>query len=423
MKKGNVMQPINNQANPVIPQVPKQLKSLMEETLTRAIPSLHIECGYEKLKELFKNHILKSPFDDTFIKNTKIDENTLLGKDVVYLHKLYNNPDSSLVSNINQDPLQLQNFQSKIIDSYKLIKKTVKNLPQKKEEEKAKAPEKATNNNVDLSKFEPEAKKAKLSDTDSDEQFARELQEKFNNEKGEETHNDSNHNSTKFIINGQPVNFSNQPNYINRQDIVFANGQRITTNYDQKDNIIERIITPNKTNNFNRSFISSNISFNPQSFGSQSHQSTVFFPPQNSVSQSHNQNGGRKVSGDSEETCNIPMHGKIEVESGAKNKKIKSDMHAKTIIGDNCSDIAIRAEMHGKIEIGRNCSAIKIKAEMHGRIEIENNCSDIRINGEMYNKVVIGDNCSNINISQEMYSDYSIGKNCREIYVNGRKVA
>src|SRR5262245_11969950 len=152
----------NNSVN----SIPKALLQTMQETMGQCVPVLcrQFEKNPKELNDLFKQKILHAPLDNALLqKNAESPE----GKQICYLHKLYNDPDnSSRISAINADAALLKDFRERMLASFKLARDICQNVPRQEKNEQPK---------IDLNKFNPHPK-----DSLFDAALAKMLQEEYN---------------------------------------------------------------------------------------------------------------------------------------------------------------------------------------------------------------------------------------------------
>src|ERR1700733_7479584 len=103
-----------------------QLKRTMQETMGRCVARRYTRLNNDskQLNDAFKKQILRSPFNTELLNALQLDALSLDGKEISFLHTLYNNPDSLGVTGINQDAVALKNFQQLMLESYKMARLT-----------------------------------------------------------------------------------------------------------------------------------------------------------------------------------------------------------------------------------------------------------------------------------------------------------
>lgn len=350
----------------IVPEVkqtlPKELMRNMRETMQTAIPGLFVQEGYDtkRVKEIFKNHVLKTPLTENLAKSLKLPDNRL-AKEIDLLHKLYNQPDDALhVSAINDQPDMLRQFQEAMLNTYKGERS---HCQKPAAADPAPVPPPPAPPPVDLAKFDAPRKRKEAEE--DDEKIAKELQAQFDAEaKKEEVKAPEAHEKRRKVqveCSGDSVSIIN--------GVVFRNGVRV-------DNVA------NVHNFFSGSVVSI---------------------------------GNMVVAGG--QASDAPPKGPDT------NGNYHLGVHERCAVPEKTTGCRVDAGMYAKIALGKGCQEITINADMYSKITLGPECRKITIRGNMYSKVDIDDACSDITLELGMYAKHSLGKNCQNITVNGHKVA
>lgn len=423
--------------------LPKQLMNIVLETMEETIPVLYKQVGGEKVKEIFKKHILKAPCNDDVLNSVDISKDSVLGKQLIYLHRLYNDPDSSRVSEVANKPDALVHFRDTMVQQYKMAKRMSEKLaaiviPHDP------APPVAP---VDLVKFDPPAKR-KERDTiddvdgkeppakflriveDSDEDFARKLQEELDRET--ESEKKKVKVSADHGIKAMPARPVRLPSpavasckvedsdedfarklqeEIDREveplkrevkarsrkpgesisiinGVVYRNGKRDddVSLADERGNIV-----------INQIIDDGSFQFGGKSFGPVAMHSSV------SPFSMYSPSSPRPQAAEKDGQYNLRMSEKLTLPDESKGCKINGGMSCNITLGKQCSDITIKAGMSNNVTLGQGCRTISISTGM--------SCN-----------ITLGDDCRDVTIKLGMSARYTLGNNCKDIYVNGRKV-
>lgn len=384
-------------------EIPAYLKKVMNETMTTAVSHLYVQMQMDgdKIKDIFHHHVLKAPLNDNLIKEIKLEGNPLLGKEIEFLHKLYNDPDSSRVSAINGIPEALEKFHIKMYNSFKQVKKVCENMPlpsREKIQGEQPLPNISSPAQVDLSRFEaPSKDREKV--MESDQELGRHLLEELDSERQVKDKRISHSSHVSVEDSNDNENSNDQDGHLPIKHVFEFNNSIINREYYKQSVHIG--------DNFINSFMTTHgdIIVNPTH--------NYFLP-----SAQHLKNSARQIKS---------FAGNSEVQrysdSFQSDKVYNLKMNQPFKLTTGSSKCTINCGMGSHITIENHCEHVVINGGMNSHIVIAEHCKNIKINLGMGGFVCLGNNCTDIHINTGMNSNYKLGLNCRNIYVNGGKVA
>lgn len=362
--------------------LPYELCHVMTDTMSNAVPAImnNLKGDIKKIKSVFNEHVFQNPFDKELLKNIKLkkeielEESSLLGKEISYLHQLYNDPDASRVSSINADAKALELFRKKMKESFSMAKKTAMNFAsfQEKTEEipldpsEWEAPpktiyqEKTEEVPLDASEWE-----APLGDNPSDEELIKYYQKQF----------DLKYNgwSKQFFQEHPP-----KDNICRVNEMCVVNG----TLY------IDGV--PRAENHMPGCDVGSIGTVNV---------------------------GDIKITTEKSQTVNIP-----HLKSNPPNKQYYIDGYLSDFeLPEKSKNCDIKLATCRKIKIGPDSSDITITGNKCRKIIIKENCHNIDIQCKVED-LLIRTNCNDIKVSETVKNRFGYGDS-KNIYVAGRKMS
>src|SRR5690349_13971555 len=103
--------------------IPAQLIAIMQKHMPESIHTL-LEVNKNDVKivkELFKNSVLSAPYDAKLAEKLHPAPKSLKGLNVQFIHRLYNDPDHTKLSEINASESHLSKFREEMKATFKLI--------------------------------------------------------------------------------------------------------------------------------------------------------------------------------------------------------------------------------------------------------------------------------------------------------------
>jgi len=330
--------------------LPKELMRTMLETMESAVPGLYEHTGknVQRVKEVFKQHVLKTPVTQDLAKSLNLPQGSRLALEIDKLHLMYNKPDDALrVSEINDKPEILGPFRDAMLFQYKAQKRHCEKQQALPERPPAPQPA-AVAAAVDTKRKEPEP---------SDEELAKRLQAEFDQEVPNQE--ESRPAKRAFVVDQVArdifANFfgGSGPLRLHNSNIVIGSPGAKSGSRNRKVEEKESDI---------------NLRMNE-----------IFTLPANSKN--------RKI--------NTSLNCKVTLGSGCSGIRINCGRDSTIVLGSGCSDIKIFADMNSKVTLEKDCQDIVIVG-MESSIIIGNNCRNVNLDLGMDAKYQLGDNCQDI---------------------------